>query len=283
MVERNAGCVNVMCVGFFRWGIGHWPCLFASNKASKKVAAEKRLSCRLPPRHSFVNSEYYRAVDGPGGHTEIQTRGRLGLSLCTILKCSQTLPVVLNLLLWTMPAGHAQGNTVAALAQPNLVSLSVAGIPPVITSAGGGYMDLIVREMLARADIDYQFVKTPARRGVFDAAEGTIHGVSIPHADLREIYPTLIPMPEPVLPLEFAGIFLRDDIAITKPEDFREYSVAHIRGWKQAEDLFAGHGNVEQVRRPFLLTEMLALGRVDLVFFSTPTTKHIAEEVELKG
>lgn len=163
--------------------------------------------------------------------------------------------------------------------------MSVASIPPVITPAGDGYMDFIMQEMFARADLDmeYQFVDTPAWRGLMDAADGIIHGVSIPHADMSGNYPTLVPMPEPVFPLEFASIFLRGDVSITKPEDFKNYSVAHIHGWKQADELFAGHDHVEQVRNPFILMKMLALGRADVVFFSTSGAQYIGKEIGLEG
>jgi ABC-type amino acid transport substrate-binding protein len=151
-----------------------------------------------------------------------------------------------------------------------------------VTEQGDGFLNKIVGEMFARAALDFELVKTPTRRGILDVAQGLIDAAVVPHADMRGFYPTLVPMPEPILPVNFAGIYLRDDITIRAVADFDTYRVGYIRGWALAEQLFAAHDGIELARDPRLLMEMLVRERVEVIFFSVPTAHVLAQELGLK-
>ena len=161
--------------------------------------------------------------------------------------------------------------------------MSVQGYPPVVSPDGDGYLNVVLDELFLRSGLKYKLVKSPARRGLADADDGSLDAVITPIPDHSLNFPSLLVVPEPILPLRFGGLYIRDDIVVARPEDFFNYRVAYLRGWIQAERLLHGHERSEQLRDAVLMMNMLALDRVDVVFFAIDAGHYIADQIGLKN
>ena len=164
---------------------------------------------------------------------------------------------------------------------PLRISVSIA--PPYVTPEGDGYLNQILNTLFERSHIDFELVSTPARRGLKDARSGAIDAAFVPVLDKPSTYPELVLLNEPILRANISGLYTRDDISIASVEDFFHYRLAHIRGWRKAEELFKNHPRVTKVRSAKLLMNMLASDRVDVVFFPSMTGRYIANEIGLKN
>lgn len=166
-------------------------------------------------------------------------------------------------------------------ARPEL-RISVSGVPPVVTPEGDSYLNLIFETLFERSGIDFKLISTPPRRGVDDADSGVIDAAVTPYMHMGAGYPNLVVLPHSILAIELSGIYTRDDMSIVSVDDFFDYRLAYIRGWRQVESMFEGHENVEKVRQDTLLMSMLAQDRVDVVFMATATAKYIGRQMGIE-
>ncbi|WP_157736031.1 substrate-binding periplasmic protein [Granulosicoccus antarcticus] len=178
----------------------------------------------------------------------------------------------------------------ASAADPNSEPLKIAvtSLPPVTAPAGDGYLDKILKELFARSGIDCELIPTPPRRGLTDADAGILDAAVIPFRSLKfprkgPDFSNLRVLPEPLLTTELSGMYTRSNMVVTSVEDFFDYRLAFMRGWRQAEELFKEHERTQKVSDPRLLMEMLASDRVDIVFFSTVPGKYIARQIGLQN
>lgn len=165
----------------------------------------------------------------------------------------------------------------ANLTMPELLLVGVAPLPPGMRPDGGGYIPSILTELFKRSDVGFSLQILPPRRSLKDADTGITDAAIAPYPDLSFEYPNLLPVVEALMPVELAGMYLRDDIRLRTLSDFLNYRIAYVRGWKRAESLFADHTRVQVVRTPALLLEMLAQDRVDVIFFSAAPARHLAQ------
>ena len=146
--------------------------------------------------------------------------------------------------------------------------LSAANLAPVVTPAGDGYLDLLIREMFRRAGLQVEVVLLPTRRGLAHANSGILDGDAGRLMGISNRYPNLVPVPTPVIFVDFLGVFLDDHIRIETREDFDNYRVGYVRGWAIAENFFAGHRDATAVRDPEILFRMLRDKRIDVAFLT---------------
>ena len=92
----------------------------------------------------------------------------------------------------------------------------------------------------------------------------------------RDRYPNLIRMPEPVIDVVFAGLYLRPDVGVETAADFARYRFGYVRGWRVAERLFADLPDAVVVREAGQLLEMLDAGRLDVVFLTVAPARRLA-------
>ncbi len=159
------------------------------------------------------------------------------------------------------------------------IRISASRTPPLITPAGDGYLDRILATLFARSGIDFEVVISPTPRGVADANSGVIDAAVSPFPDMRDRFPDLLPLSEPLLPANIRALYTRDDIAIRTVEDFFSYRLGFLQGWSKPEELFKDHPDVTRLRTPQLLMQMLANDRVDVVYFPSAPGRFIASEI----
>jgi len=178
--------------------------------------------------------------------------------------------------------GIASGVSVAT-ASADPLRLSTANLAPVVTTAGDGYLDRIVNRLFRNAGVGYEVKRIPARRGLVEANDGYLDGDMGRVAGVAEEFRNLVAVPEPVITVAFAGLFLRDDIQIRTAEDFAGYRIGYIRGWSLAQDMFAENDGVQVVRNAETLMTMLAQDRIDVAFMTIAPALHIADRLGLNG
>lgn len=142
-----------------------------------------------------------------------------------------------------------------------------------------GYLKPMLTELFSRADIDYVLVGTPITRNLEEVNLGNLDGTIIPIENVDPRFSDLTTLPKSIMPVEFSGMYTRDDITITSVDDFFKYRLGYLRGWEHAGYLFEGHEQVEVVRTPNVLMNMLLHDRVDVVFYATYPGEYIANNI----
>ncbi|MGQ7843066.1 substrate-binding periplasmic protein [Granulosicoccus sp. 3-233] len=159
--------------------------------------------------------------------------------------------------------------------------IAIARSPPPGREPYSGYLDPVLRELFARAGIHHELVTIPAARVFGEADSGNLDAAISPVRSAGAEFPRLLSMSESILPVELAGLYTRNDIRLSSVEDFFDYRLAHIRGWKPAEKYFSEHQRVELARNPGVLMSMLLHDRVDVVFYATYPGRYLANEIGL--
>ncbi len=175
-----------------------------------------------------------------------------------------------------LPA-HAMGQTASAP-----LVLSNVTLPPVTTPAGDGYLDKLYAEWFSRAGLRAEMVVAPAARGLENANAGLIDGEVARISVDSTLYPNLQKIPEPVIQVNFSGLYSDPSISVKTHTDFRKYRVGHVRGWRIAERLFEGFDNVIAVRNAESLIDMLAANRLDIVFMTVAPARTLARVKHVK-
>lgn len=167
-------------------------------------------------------------------------------------------------------------------AQP-VLRIAIGRSPPAGKEKYSGYLSPVLRELFSRSGIRYELVTRPARRVLDDANAGNLDAAISPSRNVGARFPQLVTLPESIVPLELAGLFTRDDMKLSSVEDFFDYRLAYVRGWRPAERLFGKHADVQLVRNPAVLMSMLMHDRVDVVFYASYPGKYMASELGLKN
>ena len=167
----------------------------------------------------------------------------------------------------------------AAQAEDKPLLIASANLPPVVTKTADGYLDRILDEMFARVGLKHRIEIVPGRRGLDGANTGLYDGDAARIDSVGHGFPDLIMLPEPVIPVVFAGQMLTDASAIRTPADFNDYRLGYIRGWKIAERLFADHPDAVAVRNADVLMRMLANHRIDVAFMTIAPARHLAKNL----
>lgn len=149
-----------------------------------------------------------------------------------------------------------------------------------MNQSGDGFLNKVFDEIFARSGLSYRFVSTPGARALVGANDGTYDGDAARTVSAVKKFPNLVTVPEPVITVVFAGVSLGKRLVLRTPEDFRNYSVGYIRGWEIAEHLFSDYENIEVLRSPDLLMNMLAQGRIDVAFLTLAPAFHIARTAD---
>ncbi len=168
-----------------------------------------------------------------------------------------------------------------AQADETLLQLSNTTLPPVTTPNGDGFLDRIAREMFDRAGLKFELLKLPSARGLALSNAGLLDG-ELARIDIRtSLFPNLQKLPDPLIDVVFAGLYLRDDINASTLEDFRHYRVGYIRGWVIAETLFADYANATATGSVNQLMDMLEADRIDIAFMTVAPARYLANSREI--
>ena len=155
----------------------------------------------------------------------------------------------------------------SVLARQTLV-LNTAFTAPLSNDQNTGFVDIVVREALARIGYDLETVRLPAERALINANAGIDDGDLLRIAGLQGIYPNLVQVPERIIGLEFVVFTRQEELRVDDWEDLAPLSVAIITGWKILERSIPDSTHLTTVKNVDQLFTLLARDRVDAVVYS---------------
>lgn len=159
--------------------------------------------------------------------------------------------------------------------------LSNGTLPPVTTPASHGYLDKLYAEWFSRAGLHAELLAVPAARGLENANAGIYDGDAARTEIDSSLYPHLHRVPEPLARIYLHGFHIDPDISVRTVDDFRQYRVGYVRGWRAVERLFDGMDNTVALRDADGLMDMLAAGRLDIAFLTLVPARQLAHERNL--
>lgn len=130
-------------------------------------------------------------------------------------------------------------------------------------------LELLSREALHRAGLQFKLVSNPSERSLFMANQGEVDGEGLRVAGLSTQYPNLIQVPERLVGISFVAFSKDAMINLDQNwESLKPYRVAFITGWKMFEANASGAKNITKVDKPEQMFKMLDSGRVDLALYT---------------
>lgn len=158
------------------------------------------------------------------------------------------------------------------------LKLSTSNLPPLVNADGTGYLDSILSEVSERTNIRFDVRKMPAARGLALANAGKLDGDVARTDTWDDLYPNLIKVPEPLIDITVAGLYLQPGIRVDTLADFGKYRVGYVRGWKFLDSLFQHDLNVSVTRSVGQLLDMLAADRIDIIVMGIVPARQLARE-----
>ncbi len=165
--------------------------------------------------------------------------------------------------------------------QPALMLGTFAG-PPLSTSDGSGFYDLVLKEAFGRAGLEIEIIQLPAERSLTNANEGITDGDFVRISGLEKIYPNLLRVPEKITDFEFVAFTKLMDIPIKGWQSLQPYHVGIVRGWKILEKNIVGTPSLVRVKNQDQLFTLLANNRTDIVVYSRFEGYGIIKQNKLK-
>ncbi|NOR31424.1 MAG: transporter substrate-binding domain-containing protein [Sulfitobacter sp.] len=170
-----------------------------------------------------------------------------------------------------------------AQASDRQLSLAAAPYPPLTTVAKDGYLDRIVQEAFARADIELTYQATSPGRGLYGSLTGEFDGYFATPDLQGTALAALVRVPEVIHAGKSGGVYLRDDITMMDKEYLKPYRVGYVKGWKQVKDMLKDVPDLYAAESSSHLMEMLVRDRVDVAYMFFLQARYQAQRQEVSG
>lgn len=169
-----------------------------------------------------------------------------------------------------------------ANADRKTLRMAAVNLSPVVTDQHDGYLDRLIVEMFGRIGAEVQFLDMPASRSLKSVNSGLIDGDAGRLEAAGATLPNIVKLADPMMFVEFGGLYIDPDITITSLEDFAKYRVGYLHGWVFAENLFASHDRLSPVRTTDSLMQMLKAGRIDVAFITRAPGLELAQSYDIE-
>ena len=155
--------------------------------------------------------------------------------------------------------------------------------PPLATPAQDGYFDLLLRAAFARLGHEAVLESMPAERSLREADNGHVAGEVGRVLGLEQLYPNLVPVPEPVLERRnFVAFAIRPEVSVNGWAGLAPYRVGLVKGWKICEEGSRGARSVTAVETTRQLFGMLAKDRIDVALSAELDGLAMARELGIR-
>jgi len=179
-----------------------------------------------------------------------------------------------SLYCWTAAAEPATSTT---------LTITSSSLPPISTSDGTGFENLIAKEMFRRLGIEITFNILPAERTLVNLDKGYDDGTLSRIGGLAGKYKNLTQIDESVVTTDYVAFSRKKDIQLNGWDSLKPYTVGIITGWKILERNIKGTRSLTKARNAEQLFSLLDLDRVDLVIFSRLSGLQLIKDRGLKG
>ncbi len=148
----------------------------------------------------------------------------------------------------------------------DIVLATAFSMPYVSTPDAPGFLSLIAQEMFSRIGHNVAIVRLPGERALEHANSGIEDGDLLRIGNMEKAYTNLVPVPEPLMVLEFTGYTLAgNSFPVRGWQSLQPYSVGIIIGWKIYERNVKEVAIRTDVRNMKLLFGLLKNRRADVV------------------
>lgn len=177
------------------------------------------------------------------------------------------------------------GNNVekAQADQKTLVIATVVSMPYVSTKTETGFLSLIAKEMFSRIGRNVQIIRLPGERALDNVNSGIEDGELFRIGGMEKTYKNLVPVPEPLMKLEFIGYTLAGkSFPVNGWNSLKPYNVGIINGWKIYELNVIDVRSRIDVRSMDLLFGLLKNDRADVVLADRWQGIYVSKKLGIK-
>lgn len=194
------------------------------------------------------------------------------------MKIHLGLKLLLGAVVAVLPCFLLQGYS-----EQKIIRVNSQIIPPYVTEDQLGIEDLLAKEIFRR--LGYQIIITPipAERGLIMLNQGVDDMILSRIPGLDKEYPNILQQQESAITWNFVAFTKNRDIKITSWDDFANYHVGMVTGWKIFEQNITRYKSLIQVRSPRQLFEILELGRVDVVVFAERPGNRLIKQLGIEN
>ena len=154
--------------------------------------------------------------------------------------------------------------------------------PPTATKNHDGFEDLLAIELFTRMGLKPEINTVPAERGLINLNQGIDDAILSRVAGLEKSYPNIVRITEIANERKYIA-FSRKQIKITSWDDFEDYDVAYINGWKIFDKNLSRYRSLVKVRGPEQLFFLLDKDRVDVVLYGLAAGQWMIDRLGLKN
>ncbi|MEE4352368.1 MAG: transporter substrate-binding domain-containing protein [Desulfatiglans sp.] len=150
-----------------------------------------------------------------------------------------------------------------------------------------GFLDLVIKEALARVEKEVVFVQLPPARSIILANDGALDGDISRVSDIHEItgnrFPNIVKVPEKLFDAYYVAFSKDVDIEIEGWESLKPYTVGIVTGFKIMEENTKEVKNLTKVENPRLLFTLLKKNRADMIIYDRYIGYGILKLMGMKG
>lgn len=154
--------------------------------------------------------------------------------------------------------------------------------PPAVTKNHDGFEDHLAIELFTRMGLKPEINTVPAERGLINLNQGVDDAILSRVAGLEKNYPNIVMITEVANERKYIA-FARKNITITSWDDFKDYDVAYINGWKIFDKNIKQCRSLIKVRGPDQLFYLLDKDRVDVILYGLAAGQWMIAKLGLKN
>lgn len=189
----------------------------------------------------------------------------------------------MKILLWVL-VGFLLCGAAPPSAQANeKLVLSTGTRDPFTTTDRQGFLDLLIKEVFRRIDIDAEIIVYQASaRALKNANEGIEDGVSLRVKGIEKNFPNLVRVPEKIMDNDFVAYSIHDYLGIKDWASVSSHDIAYILGWQIFQNNLPDHKSTVRAKDAGQLMELLTHDRVDLILYERWQGLWRAKQLNLK-
>ena len=153
--------------------------------------------------------------------------------------------------------------------------------PPMTTRNHDGFEDLLAIELFTRLGLNPVINNIPPERGLRNLDHGIDDAILSRIGGLQKFYPGIVQINEAVGERKYIA-YARKNIKINGWDDFKDYDVAYVKGWKIFGNNVKQYHSLTAVKNPEQLFTLLDRNRADVVLTALDVGELITKKLKLK-
>lgn len=148
------------------------------------------------------------------------------------------------------------------------INISSAVLPPFTTDNNDGFEDQLIPEMYKRLGLNPVVHRISGKRALTLVEDGEIDSTMSRVIGITKNFKNMVQMKEPIFSRDFIAFTKKKDITINTWEDFKNYNVGFMNGWKILEINIKQYASLTQPKKISQLFKLLENDRVDVIVYA---------------